>query len=283
MAQSDGAVERRNSVFAAFGSIIQSEAPPPLQSVLALGRKLVAAGVVEADSRLVRHTGTPLAQLASLLLWRAILYGKGEPSVVPNVVGQALQQIDAGNWLGVRHELALARDPIASELVARTSTPEDTPSSGDPKPGLHADVAPTETQRGEGGDLPAGPFVPLTSWNEILAALNEPHGKPVWKNDAQTRDKIRNLNELHNGPICPPQGKGRQPSVDKAALLMWWNGLKELFDARNDKEKAEAESTRLTVTDSHNYGASGKVVPGIGGSKKRRRAKGKEKGKEGKK
>lgn len=140
----------------------------------------------------------------------------------------------------------------------------------------------TGAREGEGGKPPAPPFVPLTSWSEILAVLNEPHGKAHWKNNEQTRDKVRKLNNQHNGPIKFPPGKGKQPSVDKAALVAWWNGLRDHFDARNDEESAETESTRLTVTDSHNYGVTGTVLPGIGGSEKRTRAKRGEKGKEGK-
>ena len=129
----------------------------------------------------------------------------------------------------------------------------------------------TRTERIEGDKLSDAPFVPLTSWADILAALNEPHDKPLWKNTEQTRDKILKLNEQHNGPIRRPQGKGTQPSVEKAALMTWWNGLKEHFDVRSDDAEAEAKSARLTVADSHNFGASGTVVPGIDGSVKRKR------------
>lgn len=123
----------------------------------------------------------------------------------------------------------------------------------------------------ERGKPSVGPFVPLTSWSEILAALNEPHGNAVWKNDPQTRDKIRKLNEQHNGPIRLPQGKGTQPSVDKAVLLVWWDGIRGHFDARNDEEEAKSASARLTVAETCNYGRSGTVVPGIEGSVKRTR------------
>jgi hypothetical protein len=63
----------------------------------------------------------------------------------------------------------------------------------------------------------------------------------------------------------------------------WWAGLREHFDARNVEEEAEAESARLTVADSHNYAATGKVIPGISGSERRSRAKNEPKGKERKK
>jgi hypothetical protein len=168
------------------------------------------------------------------------------------------------------------------DQLARVPLATNTPAAADPLPVVTAPT-PNGTKQGEGGATkPAAPFIPLTSWNDILAALNEPHGEAVWKNNEQTRDKIRKLNSEHNGPIKFPQGKGKQPSVDKAALVAWWNSLRDHFDARNDEEKAEAESARLTVADSHNYGTSGKVVPGIGGSEKRTRAKSDENGKEGK-
>jgi hypothetical protein len=154
---------------------------------------------------------------------------------------------------------------------------EPTPKA-DPRPAA-PELGSNGTKQSEGG-TPAAPFVPLTSWNDIFGALNEPHGYAHWKNDAPTRDKIRKLNTEHNGPIVFPKGKGKQPSVDKGALLTWWKSLSEHYDARTEREKAEAESARLTVADSHNYGASGQVVPGIGGSVKRTRAKTTEKGKE---
>ena len=123
----------------------------------------------------------------------------------------------------------------------------------------------------EGMKPPASPFVPLTSWGEIFAALNEQHGKVVWRNDEPTRAKIRKLSDAHDGPISFPPGRGRHPSVDKAAFLTWWEKLREHFDARVDQERAEAESARLTVAETHGYGAGGRVVPGIGGSVKQGR------------
>jgi len=123
---------------------------------------------------------------------------------------------------------------------------------------------------------PTDPFIPLTSWNEILDALKEHHVDPHWKNDERIRTKIRKLNEQHTGPIRLPVGRGSQPTVAKAALLTWWNGLREHFDFRSVEEKAETESARLSVVDSHNYGTSGTVIPGIGGAMKQTRSKGKE-------
>ena len=123
----------------------------------------------------------------------------------------------------------------------------------------------------DGADEP--PFVPLTSWAEIFAALNEPHDKACWKNDEATRDKIRKLNHDFDGPIKLPKGKGKQPLVSKAVLKAWWDGLSEAFDARTDEAKAEDDSKIETVGESHPYGRSGTVVPGIDGSIKRTRKK----------
>ncbi|MFO0821979.1 MAG: hypothetical protein U0792_02485 [Gemmataceae bacterium] len=172
------------------------------------------------------------------------------------------------------------------EVDATSDSTDDTTQQGEGEQ-PPADTAPpstsatpTEPKQSEVEKQPSGPFVPLTSWNEILAALNEPHGKPHWKNDESTRDKIRNLNEQHHGPIRMPRGKGSQPSVDKAALLIWWNGLREHFDARTEEATTEAQSARLTVAESYQHGKSGKVIPGISGSEKQTRAKESEKGKE---
>jgi len=145
---------------------------------------------------------------------------------------------------------------------------------------LDAATGARQSERDKLGNKPqADTFIPLTSWNDIFAALNEPHGTPVWKSTAGNRDKIRNLNEQHNGPIIFTEGKGNQPTVAKAALMTWWGGLSDHFDARIDEQKAEAESTEFAVGDSHNYGATGTVVPGISGSVKAKRTTGK-KGKE---
>jgi hypothetical protein len=118
---------------------------------------------------------------------------------------------------------------------------------------------------------PPRPFVPLTSWNEILAALNEGHDSRVWKNTDQIRSKVRKLNTENNGPIRFKPGKGNQPEVDKAALLEWWNGLRDHYDARNDEENSEAKSADQAVAETHLYGAGGTVIPGIAGAEKKRR------------
>lgn len=153
--------------------------------------------------------------------------------------------------------------PLVNDTIARMSASPSTPTSN----------GPNATTLSKGGTPLGDPFVPLTSWNEILAALNEPHDKPEWKNDEQTRAKIRRLNIQYDGPIKLPDGKGKQPSVDKSALLAWWNKLREQFDARLEEAEAAADAARLTVTNSHNYGTRGEVVPGIAGSVKSKKGK----------
>ena len=58
----------------------------------------------------------------------------------------------------------------------------------------------TGTQQGKTEKPRADPFVPLTSWADIFAALNEVHGNAQWKNSERTRGKIRKLNLAHSGP-----------------------------------------------------------------------------------
>src|SRR5262249_15528304 len=110
------------------------------------------------------------------------------------------------------------------------------------------------------------------SWAEILTALNEPHGgSAVWKNDEPTRNKIRKLNEEYRGPILFPTGKGKQPSVDRQALLDWWGGLQEEVDGRRVEEERDARDAKLTAGESHNYGRTGTAAPGVGGHIRARR------------
>jgi hypothetical protein len=102
--------------------------------------------------------------------------------------------------------------------------------------------APVDT-RSEG--KPDAKFVPLTSWNEIITALNEPHGKTVWKNDDQTRDKIKKLNVEFDGPIVMPEGRGTQPRVSKDELLKWMSGLREQFDNRTAEADQDSTSRKM--------------------------------------
>jgi hypothetical protein len=85
------------------------------------------------------------------------------------------------------------------------------------------------------------------------------------KNNDNQRN-VRNLNNKYDGPIIFPK-QGAQPKADKAKLLEWWDGLEQQFlDEQQRKSDAEA-----TVAGQHPYGKDGIVVPGIGGSVKRRR------------
>jgi hypothetical protein len=192
---------------------------------------------------------------------------------IPRLRETATMLISALDSVGrQRLECELKRE--AAELRALAVPVE--PHSGTQAGAVNDEGAkPKDNGAGEkkGAKPPADPFVPLTSWNDILAALNEPHAKPHWKNDESTRKKIRNMNQQHKGPIRLRKGKGTQPSVEKAALLTWWNGLREHYDARTDEENEEAQSATLTVNESYQHGKSGTVVPGIGGSEKQRREK----------
>ncbi|WP_149109975.1 hypothetical protein [Limnoglobus roseus] len=168
------------------------------------------------------------------------------------------------------------------DQLARVPPPtNNTPAAAEPYPAASAPLPQAKPGDGEKAQPPT-PFHPLTSWGEIFAALNAPHGRPVLKNDEPTRDKIRKLNTKHDGPIVFPRRKGKQPSVGEAALMAWWDAIREHFDARNAEKQAKAMDARLTVADTHNFGASETVVPGVSGSVKRTRKKKDDKGKEGK-
>lgn len=178
---------------------------------------------------------------------------------------------------GARRKL----DQLIKRIQAhQAANPTGTKNTEGGKPPTNSTQAPVGAEKSEGGTPPKR-FVPLTSWADIFAALNEPHGtgNAAWKNTQQKRDTVRKLNDIYSGPICFPQGKGKQPRVDKAALMIWWDKCREHFDARNEIAASKDKSSQLTVADSHNYGTSGTVVPGIGGSVKRTRGKHK-KGKE---
>lgn len=104
------------------------------------------------------------------------------------------------------------------------------------------------------------PVTWLQGWPEIVDALNR-------DNSATFRERLRNLNESHDGPIIF-RGQGTQPVVDKAKLIAWWNGLYDDFQER-EKQRLDSEAT---VSCTHAFGRSGEVVPEIGGSIKARRS-----------
>jgi hypothetical protein len=124
---------------------------------------------------------------------------------------------------------------------------------------------------GTGEEAAREPFVPLMSWSEIFAALNEPHRKTVWENNEQIRAKIRKLNQDFDGPIIMPKVQGGQPQVAKHALIAWWARLEEDFINRAGERAQEATSTRATVSGTHEYGRTGTVVPDIDGHVKKTR------------
>ncbi len=108
-------------------------------------------------------------------------------------------------------------------------------------------------------DQPETPKQYLTSWREVLAALDR-------KNNETERNLLRRLNADHEGPIIF-QGQGKQPFCDKTSLLAWWAGLEDRFRELQDRQR----DRQTTVADQYSYGEAGVVVPEIEGSVKRRR------------
>ena len=104
----------------------------------------------------------------------------------------------------------------------------------------------------------------LFGWREILDAINR-------KNNTEEKTRIRRLNDSpqHPGPITS-SGQGAQPKVEKSKLIAWWNGLEDLFDEVNGRQRDETAS----VADRYKHGHDAEIVPNIDGSvKKRRKAK----------
>jgi hypothetical protein len=108
---------------------------------------------------------------------------------------------------------------------------------------------------------PAVPKKYLTSWREILIGLG-------FTNNAQDRERVRNLNEQYDGPIVIPK-QGAQPKVEHTKLVEWWNGLEAQWTVGHNPGR----DAKPTVARQHKYGKGGTVVPDIsGGVKKRRRS-----------
>jgi hypothetical protein len=112
---------------------------------------------------------------------------------------------------------------------------------------------------------PAAALVPdepkkiLASWREILVALG-------LKDNREDKQKVDRLNKAYSGPITIP-GQGRQPIVDGAKLIEWWDNLAVMAQAENRERDAEA-----TVGAQYDYGRdSSKVVPAISGHVQERR------------
>lgn len=112
------------------------------------------------------------------------------------------------------------------------------------------------------------------------AAASAPNDKPVsycfgWaqivdaiglKNDQETRNRIRRLNQEHGGPILV-EGQGAQPKVNFEKLILWWNGLESRFEELRDKQR----DRHATIAATYQHGKDAVVVPDIRGSVKRRR------------
>lgn len=103
---------------------------------------------------------------------------------------------------------------------------------------------------------PKNPDEPLTSYAEIVAALNQQHlDKCPYRNDGSMRRKIGKMNREFDGPIIMPS-RGGQPRVMKSKLLKWWSSLGSVWEAMN-KQREEAalaqESRRLRNSAKLNY------------------------------
>jgi hypothetical protein len=132
--------------------------------------------------------------------------------------------------------------------------------------GAHAVVAIGGAAKGQGqaagsetGAALHRPAKYLVNWREILVALG-------MKNNSEDREKVRNLNEMYDGPILFPK-QGAQPKVEKTKLVEWWNGLEVQWATGLNR----ARDSRPTVAGQHNYGRTGTAVPGISGGVKKRR------------
>lgn len=129
--------------------------------------------------------------------------------------------------------------------------------------------------KGQAGGAVAVDFFPLNSWAEIIDALNKNHPDRPWKNDHRGQGKIRALNTRFNGPIRLPDGKGRQPEVDRAKLLSWWHTVAEQFSTSEAEDEQEEASEAATVATTHPHGKDGTVVPNLHGSVKKSKRNGK--------
>jgi hypothetical protein len=107
---------------------------------------------------------------------------------------------------------------------------------------------------------PDTPPVYLTSWREILAALN-------LKNNSTDQAKVRRLHKKFSSPI-KFGGRGKQPFVVKSELLEWWNGLEEQMEESTRRQKDKRES----VAENYAHGQRGeKVIPEIAGYERKRK------------
>jgi len=159
-----------------------------------------------------------------------------------------LRELDGG-----KAPVDLAVDPltlmnvwgyIGSEQRA-VETAINAASDGDPDPKGEADP----------------PKTYLHNWREILVTLE-------MKNNSETRDKVRRLNDLYDGPIIPALKQGGQPMAERGKLLDWWNRLETMIeDQRNQAKGSLAEAK-----EQYDYGRTGTVAPGISGEIRQRRS-----------
>ncbi len=100
----------------------------------------------------------------------------------------------------------------------------------------------------------------LTDWRAILVALQ-------YKDNRENQRKVRKLNKDYAGPIIIGQ-KGAQPKVEKAELLEWWNGLERQWQDSQQRQR----DAKATVSNQHDFGRTGTVVPDIAGGVQKRRS-----------
>jgi len=92
----------------------------------------------------------------------------------------------------------------------------------------------------------------LRGWDEITDFLRI-------ENTEANQKHIRQTCEKHEGPIIF-EGR-KKPKVEKNKLRVWWNSLEEIW-----AELAQRDADiKATTSETHDYGHSAKVIPGIGG------------------
>ena len=114
--------------------------------------------------------------------------------------------------------------------------------------------------------LPGVPKVYLSSWREILDALNK-------DNNSNEQRRVREAHARFPGPIIMP-AQGGQPKVVKADLLVWWNGLEECYRDEVAERDSLLTDRSATVENQFDLGCGDHtetVVPEIDGRVKRRR------------
>ncbi len=101
----------------------------------------------------------------------------------------------------------------------------------------------------------------LTSWRSIVLALG-------LKNTTEEKRKVRKLAERSAGPIVLAAKRGGQPTVERGALVTWWNELDSQFGAMADR----TSNRQATVQGQYVYSRDGILVPEISGQVHRPRS-----------